>query len=192
MHGRFVGGFSVPFFPLVFFLPLVGSAWAEPGSPNSDAHGCVAQAEGFLNARLGLWQQRLNLADWKISIVMSRAGDLKPKTLGNIHWDANKKTAIIRALDVSGYQVSCREALADMELTLVHELVHLELSPLPRSLASRHDEELAVNRIADALLGLDRQKTALRTVADGDGRRVSIDAKSDTSLPRAEAPTATR
>ena len=43
-----------------------------------------------------------------------------------------------------------------MEITVVHELVHLELSSLPRPPSSRH-EELAVNRIADALLKLDRQ-----------------------------------
>jgi hypothetical protein len=48
--------------------------------------------------------------------------------------------------------------LDDMELTIVHELVHLELASLPRSQASRDSEEHAVNGIADALLTLDRQK----------------------------------
>jgi hypothetical protein len=48
--------------------------------------------------------------------------------------------------------------LNDMELTIVHELVHLELSSLPRNEASRSSEEHAVNRIAEALLGLDRQR----------------------------------
>jgi hypothetical protein len=45
-----------------------------------------------------------------------------------------------------------------MELTIVHELVHLELASLPRSEASRSTEEHAVNGIADALLALDRGK----------------------------------
>jgi hypothetical protein len=48
--------------------------------------------------------------------------------------------------------------LDDMEFTVVHELIHLELSSLPRSEASRRDEEYAVNQIADALLALDRKK----------------------------------
>lgn len=171
MHGRdftaLVG--------LVLFSIVDGGAQAEPPSPNLDAHGCVGQAEGFLAARLAFWQQRLNLADWKISVVMSHASDLKPKTLGNIHWDAARKTAVIRVLEASGYRVSCREALPDMEMTLVHELVHLELSSLPRSPASRRDEEFAVNRIAEALIRLDRQNETLPESRQ-DARRSGEDA----------------
>jgi len=178
----------VPFILPVPFLTLAGGAWAEPPSLKSDAHGCVAQAEGFLNGRLGIWQQRLNLADWKISIVMSHPSDLKPKTLGNIHWDAAKKTAVIRVLDASDYQLSCREAQADMELTVVHELVHLELSSLPRSQASRHEEELAVNSITDALLRLDRQNTTLPAGADRAGRATASDSKPDATRSRPDVP----
>ena len=43
----------------------------------------------------------------------------------------------------------------DMEFTVVHELIHLELASLPRSDTSRTDEEFAVNHMADALLLLD-------------------------------------
>lgn len=147
---------------LVLSLSFGVGAIAGPPSTNAGAqHLCVAQAEGFLSARLGRWQQRLNLSDWKISVVLAHPRDLKPNTLGNIHWDAKQKTAVIRVLDASDYQVSCREALPDMEMTLVHELVHLELSSLPRSAASRREEEFAVNRIADALLRLDREKTTI-------------------------------
>lgn len=44
--------------------------------------------------------------------------------------------------------MSFPEMLNDMEFTLVHELVHLELASLPRSEASRRSEEHAVNHIA--------------------------------------------
>jgi hypothetical protein len=44
--------------------------------------------------------------------------------------------------------------LDDMEFTIVHEMVHLELASLPRSEASRRVEEHAVNEIATALLKL--------------------------------------
>jgi hypothetical protein len=114
-------------------------------------------AAAFANEKLWLWQKRLNLTDWKIDIVMSHHSDLKPKTLGNIHWDADRKVATIRVLDASEYKLPFREMLQDMEFTVVHELIHLELSSLPRSEASRRDEEYAVNRIADALLKLDRK-----------------------------------
>jgi len=187
MHGRLVTGLSIP-----LVLTFAISTRAEPPSPNPDARFCDSKAEGFLGARLGFWQQRLNLADWKISLVMSHTSDLKPKTLGNIHWDAKKKTAVIRVLDASDYQVACREALPDMELTLVHELVHLELSSLPRSPASRREEEFAVNRIADALVRLDRQKPSLPAVAGGAGRAVGVDSTPDASRSRTDAPALSR
>jgi hypothetical protein len=119
---------------------------------------CAAPPASVLEGRLAYWQQRLKLSEWKISIVMSHASDLKPNTLGNIHWDTPSKTAVIRVLDAAGYQIACPAMLEDMEFTIVHELIHLELSSLPRSQASRSDEEHAVNQIADALLTLDREK----------------------------------
>lgn len=115
-------------------------------------------AEAFVNEKLAAWQRNLGLEDWKISIVMSRRSDLKPKTLGGIRWDKVKRSAVLWVLAVSEYQVPVREMLDDMELTVVHELIHIHLSSLPRSEASRRDEELAVNQLAQALLKLDRRK----------------------------------
>ncbi|MGO4883183.1 MAG: hypothetical protein ACLP59_20535 [Bryobacteraceae bacterium] len=155
MQVRFNLGFLL--FPICALLISAGGAWAEPPLPKPDNRACIAGAESFLDKRLAVWQQRMNLTDWKISIVMSHPAELKPKTLGNVHWDSIKKTAVIRVLDASDYRLACRDMLADMEMTVVHELVHLELSSLPRPPSSRHEEELAVNRIADALLKLDRQ-----------------------------------
>jgi hypothetical protein len=133
---------------LLFIVLAAGNA-APPASE------CAASADGFLEGRLAFWQQRMELQGWKITVVMSPASDLKPKTLGNIHWDAEKKTATIRVLSASEYRMECPEMLQDMEFTLVHELVHLEISSLPRSTASRGEEESAVNRITDALLAHD-------------------------------------
>ena len=115
-------------------------------------------ATRFASERLAVWRQRLNLDDWKISVAMIPRSELKPKTLGHIKWDKAKKIAVIWILESSDYRVPFREMLNDMEFTIVHELVHLELASLPRSEASRSSEEHAVNRIAGALLTLDRQK----------------------------------
>lgn len=130
---------------------------SEPQS-SPDARECARMSETYVSERLAVWQQRLKLQDWKITITMAHPSDLKPKTLGNIHWDADKKAAVIRVLDAADYHMACRDMLDDMEFTVVHELIHLELSSLPRSEASRRDEEYAVNQIADALLALDRHK----------------------------------
>lgn len=159
MSGRLYPGFLGPFFSAILLaFPLVPATLAQPATSEPTPHERGLQAESFVNLRLAVWQQRLNLQDWKISIVMSHPSDLKPKTLGNIHWDADKKSAVIRVLDASDYRLPFREMLEDMEFTVVHELIHLELSSLPRSEASRRDEEHAVNQIADALLKLDRKK----------------------------------
>ena len=115
-------------------------------------------AATFVQERLAVWQGRLKLTDWQISVVMARRSDLKPRTLGATHWDKDKKSASISVLDPSEYNLPFPAILNDLELTIVHELVHLDLAALPRSEASRSTEEHAVNRIADALLALDRQR----------------------------------
>ena len=159
MFGRFFPWVSGPSLSLILFLiPGTPSILAQQAVSEVDWHERGLLAESYVTERLALWQQRLNLKDWKISIIMSHPGDLKPKTLGNIHWDADKKSAMIRVLDAADYKMTFHDMLDDMEFTVVHELIHLELSSLPRSDASRRDEEHAVNQIADALLKLDRQK----------------------------------
>ena len=119
---------------------------------------CAGTAGRFLPERLAVWQQRLKLDDWKISVVMAHSRDLKPNTLGSVRWYDDEKVALIKVLDTSDYHVGCRETLKDMEFTIVHELLHLKLASLPRSEASRSEEEFAVNHIANALLLLDRRK----------------------------------
>lgn len=167
MAGRFLPRFLC--FRSLFFVALLAFAGnhaaAQQPVSKVDAHGCGALSAGFLNEKLAFWQPRLELQAWKISIVMSHASELKPKTLGNIHWDADSKTAVIRVLDASEYQLPCPGMLADMEFTLVHEMVHLELSALPRSQASRREEEHAVNRITDALLALERRSDSSADLA---------------------------
>jgi hypothetical protein len=159
MSGRFYPGFFGPLYPaILLLLAFVAATPAQTPVADPSAHEHGLQIDGYLNGRLAVWQQRLNLADWKISIIMSHPSELKPRTLGNIHWDADKKSAVIRVLDASDYRLPFHEMLEDMEFTVVHELIHLELASLPRSEASRRDEEHAVNGIADALLKLDRKK----------------------------------
>jgi hypothetical protein len=112
----------------------------------------------FIDERLAVWQQRLKMEDWRISVAWVRLSDLPPKTLGGIRWDKRKKSAEILVLDPSDYRLPFREMLDDMELTIVHELVHLDLASLPRGQASRGSEERAVSGIADAMLALDHKK----------------------------------
>lgn len=114
-------------------------------------------ADKYLHHKLPIWQQRLKLEDWKISILSVHPNELRPHTLGNVHWDVEKKTAVIRVLNASDYQMPYQATVNDMEFTVVHELLHLELISLPKSEASRSDEEITINTLADALLQFDRK-----------------------------------
>jgi len=156
-----------PQFSSLLVLLLLGSAVAAcyaqaPASPDVSLRETRQIAAGFTSERLQVWQKRLNLTDWNISVVMERAANLKPKTLGNIHWDLDRKTAIIRVLDPADYKMQTKEMLQDMEFTIVHELIHLNFAPVvsefQRSEANRREEEHAVNHMADALLKLDCDK----------------------------------
>jgi hypothetical protein len=112
------------------------------------------QAQRFVAAKLQLWQQRMNLTPWSIRADLVRTSALKPKTLGGIRWDSSTMTANIDVMSTYDYKLPFEAMLDDMEFTVVHELVHLQLSSLPRSEASRTAEEHAVNEIASALLKL--------------------------------------
>ena len=150
-------------FGLLFLFLIVGSAGmhAQQVLDAPSAHERTLLAESFTSERLWVWQQRLDLQDWKVSVVIVPASELKPKTLGNVHWELDKTTAVIRVLDPADYRLPFKDMLQDMEFTVVHELIHLELAPvladLHRSDANRRDEEHAVNHVADALLNLGRK-----------------------------------
>jgi hypothetical protein len=136
-----------------------------PKEPGIRERGLLA--DRYLRQRLVRWQERLNLEDWTISLVMSHPTELRHGTLGNVHWDADKKTAVIRVLDAADYGRPFRATLEDMEFTVVHELIHLELTSLTRNFKSRSEEsfseeEKAVNRMSDALLQLDQADQSAR------------------------------
>jgi len=83
-----------------------------------------------------------------------RHWDLNPDTLGNLKWIAAGRTATIKVLNPLDYDMSAAQIPADIERTIVHELIHLELSVLPRT-GSKRVEEQVVNRMTEALLRLD-------------------------------------
>jgi hypothetical protein len=124
-------------------------------SPGND-HGVAAQR--YLDEKLSLWQKRLNLEDWNVTVIASQRDALRGGTLGDIRWDLEKKTAVIKVLDPGSYQMSSDAVLRDLEFTVVHELVHLEFCASTRpDQSSRADEETSVNKVAEALLQLDRR-----------------------------------
>jgi hypothetical protein len=144
--------------PLLFSFFLIGAlsgcllAQQTSSEPEPDAAQRAVLANRYVHEILPDWQRRLHLEDWTVFILMARPIDLRPGTLGNIHWDMDSKTATIRVMDASGYSTSVADMLKDMQVTVVHELVHLELASLPVSDADRSNQENAIDNLTEALL----------------------------------------
>lgn len=102
------------------------------------------------------WQNRLDLGEWTITTNIVRIGDLKPDTLGNLKWNSSNKTAVIKVLNPLDYDLAPAEVPTDIEYTIVHELIHLQLSVLPHDGSSKMTEEKVVNRISEALFQLEK------------------------------------
>ncbi len=143
---------------LFFSLPTLHSASIPSVSSSLPPKEREVTAEKFVARALRTWQERLNLNDWNIQVQLVRPSSLEPKTLGNIHWDTSTRKATIDVLSAYDYTLPFPEMLNDMELTVVHELVHLHLSSLPRTEASRGDEEHVVDQISRTLLSLSKRQ----------------------------------
>jgi len=118
------------------------------------------QVHGWLH----VWQRRLRLEDWKIDVKIVRVWELEQGTLGHIDWSIPHKTATIKVLSPADYELPKDKIPADIELSVVHELVHLHLSALPLNKASRNTEEQVVSMIADALVNLEHEPPAAPAV----------------------------
>lgn len=106
--------------------------------------------EARLDRQLKFWQKRLGLEDWDIEIHLVRQKQLDRRTWGNAEWDPDRKSAIISVLDPRDYNLKGSSMKMDMECTIVHELVHIQVAPLDaRSEQVRED---VVNRIMTALV----------------------------------------
>jgi hypothetical protein len=124
----------------------------DPGNPALRE----AAAGAFVRRELAIWQERMNMDDWKIHVELTRASDLEPNTLGNSNWDLDTKEATVHVMSPYDYKLPFQAMLDDMEVTVVHELVHIQLAALPRTQASRGNEEHAVVELTSALMNLAR------------------------------------
>ncbi len=96
------------------------------------------------------WQKRLGLEDWNIALRVVRLSELDKRTWGNAEWDPGTKTGTIRVLDPRDYNLKGSELKLDMECTVVHELVHIQVAPLEGNDEGAREE--VVNRIMTALM----------------------------------------
>lgn len=114
--------------------------------------GCfpMSPVESHLDLKLRSWQRRLGMEDWRISLRLVRQRDLDKNTWGNAEWDAKEHTGTISVLDPADYNLKGGDLRLDMECTIVHELVHIQVSPFDAQ--DERVREDVVNRIMTALL----------------------------------------
>jgi hypothetical protein len=115
---------------------------------STESAGMDSTADLQITKMLERWQSRLELGRWHIAVRIVAPGSLGAgedgtATLAEIIYDVTKSSAEIRV---------AKAAPAEIEESLVHELMHLKLAawqPPARS----DDEEQTVDTIAYALLG---------------------------------------
>jgi hypothetical protein len=142
---------------LVVVLAILGIcvSWGDSApTPEKGTPPAISQAQ--VEAWTKNWQKRLDLGEWKITALMVRVSDLKPNTLGNLKWNNAEKSAIIKVLSPLDYDLAPSEVPVDMEYTILHELIHLQLSVLPHDGSSKMNEEKVVNRMGEALFQLEK------------------------------------
>ena len=110
----------------------------------------MSPVESHLDHQLRSWQKRLGMDDWRLSIRLVRQKDLDKNTWGNAEWNPDDKTGTISLLDPADYNLRGGDLRLDMECTIVHELVHIQVGPLDAPDETVRED--VVNRIMTALL----------------------------------------
>lgn len=73
------------------------------------------------------WQETLKLQDWEVGLAIAREIDFKRQVQAECSWVLPKKMALIKIIDPIDYHNEV--FLQDMEVSLVHELLHLHYAP---------------------------------------------------------------
>ena len=110
----------------------------------------MSPVESHLDRQLRSWQKRLGMEEWRLTVRLVRQWNLDKNTWGNAEWDPDEKTGTISVLDPVDYNLKGGGLRLDMECTIVHELVHIQVSPLDAR--DENVREDVVNRIMTALL----------------------------------------
>src|SRR5215475_2428830 len=113
---------------------------------------CLAATpvESRLDRQLKFWQKRLGLEEWNLSLRLVRQSEIDRNSWGAAEWDPDTKTGTISVLDPRDYNLKGGELRLDMECTIVHELVHIQVSPL--AARDENTREDVVNKIMLALM----------------------------------------
>lgn len=125
--------------------------------------------------RCAYWQRVLRLQDWEIEVNVARAYHMRLDGLAECHWQIKKRMAVINLQDPIDFDPGWLGD-RDMELSLVHELLHLHLAPWSPQEGTEDDvfEEQAIHAMSKAFVELER-RDELEDDADPDDGQAKED-----------------
>ena len=106
--------------------------------------------ESRLDRQMKSWQRRLGLEDWSLTLRLVRQSEIDRNSWGTAEWDPDARTGVINVLDPRDYNLKGGDLKLDMECTIVHELVHIQVSPLGGHNDGAREE--VVNKLMAALI----------------------------------------
>jgi hypothetical protein len=112
-----------------------------------------------LRERCARWQNQLRLNNWRIAVSICRRSSFNDSDAqGEVDFGLSSGKAIIRILDPVDYPDTPFEQ--DMEITLVHELLHLCFAPFTpnESTLSHTFMENTIEMLAQTLVEIDRTR----------------------------------
>lgn len=119
------------------------------------ASSVATEADGrALTELCAEWQKRLRLMDWLVTVRYRRADDMPLANKGGCcSWKITLKAAVVDVLDPVDYPADSH-FLQDVEVTVVHELLHLHIAPFVADDDTPEDiaQEQAIECIAQALV----------------------------------------
>jgi hypothetical protein len=132
----------------------------------------VILTQDLLEERLAYWQEVLRLRDWTIVVEVCRMRDIGGSDAQS-YYVLSVKHARIWVGDATDYSPTVPLPL-DMEVNLVHELMHLVIAQLTDHIQKDHTTnnalhnamEQAVENTAQALVRLERQRLAASVVRE--------------------------
>ncbi len=120
----------------------------------------IFTVEELRTTYLPKWQRILRLQDWNIQIEIKREREMDIANAGGCNnWHIQSRHSTIHILDTADWPTDPEHPVQDMELTLVHELLHLHLAEWREN--TKPFGEQAIHAIAQALIMLDRRDLGL-------------------------------
>lgn len=114
-----------------------------------------------LRENMAYWQRVLRIQDWDVELQLQRHHEIGEGLLGQCIRNDSSRTAKVLLLDPRDLAPAGLPSGRDLEVTLVHELLHVVFHCASSETENRVAFEQAIDSTARALVRLDRGEGVL-------------------------------